>query len=137
MSRVTRLTVEAATADDVCRGSGCVKTVRPAPDVLRWTARGRWESGRGAALAFESAYEWRRSRGRLLLAHLRRGPETPVALVELVPHDAADLFVSAQPHCCGEDVYAARLYVGAAQIELQWDIAGPRKSIRLQQCYHA
>ncbi len=136
MARVRRLTLKVTTDGDVRRGTGGVEVSRPAPDVLRWAARGRWDGSGRTALAFRSAYEWRRREARLHLAHLRLGPDHPVPLVELVPSAEAGVLASVRPHRCGRDRYAARLIAGAGAVELHWRIIGPAKNIHLQQRYH-
>lgn len=91
-----------------------------------WQESGRWEIGQLAGIVFHNATLWRRLGPDCLeLSHLRRGPSQPTLLVELRPSPDPGVWLSASPHLCGPDRYAARLAWDARTLHLTWEVESP------------
>ena len=117
-------------------GVGTVTVERTAGDRLVYREQGTFTPavpGRRPT-AFANVYRWTVAPDRLRLAHLRLGPRRPVVLFDLVPDGDAAL-VSAEPHPCGGDRYAARLAWSADAVELVWTVTGPAKAERIVYAY--
>ncbi|MCW8126782.1 DUF6314 family protein [Microbulbifer halophilus] len=99
---------------------------------LLFRERAAFTSSGGHKVEMQNLYRWTLLPESLRLEHLRRGE--PVLLFELQPVTEHG-FRSVQPHLCGEDVYSAELLVGKSQLELIWQIHGPRKNERLHYHY--
>ncbi|WP_091510705.1 DUF6314 family protein [Microbulbifer yueqingensis] len=89
-------------------------------------------SSEGRKLDMQNTYRWTRLPGSLRLEHLRRSE--PVLLFELEPVTGQG-FREVQPHQCGPDTYTAELLLRRNQLELIWQIHGPRKNERLHYHY--
>lgn len=104
--------------------------------------RGEWQllfrecalftSSDGHKIEMQNAYRWTLLPESLRLEHLRRGE--PLLLFELQPVTEHG-FRSVQPHLCGDDTYSAELLLGKSELELIWQIHGPRKNERLHYHY--
>lgn len=102
--------------------------------TLVFAERGRFHPDGGAALAFRNVFRWRREGGRIHLAHLRHGPDRPVALFTLAPRDALT-WASESDHRCGDDRYRAQMGLEEGGIRVRWRILGPSKDETLDYRY--
>ncbi len=96
---------------------------------------GTWSSGPFSGARFRNRYRWTFEKDGVILEHLRRGDDSPVKLVRLVPTansgKKAFTLVSTEPHQCGEDSYQAEITLLDSEIHVCWLIDGPRKRQRL------
>ena len=97
---------------------------------------GRWEPRPGQTLRFHGGYRWSVEGERLSVAHLRRGENRPVALVDLVPSPDGG-WRSVKPFLCGGDEYSAHLRADGANTVFRWMVRGPRKAYTLAITYQA
>jgi hypothetical protein len=111
------------------RGSVQVDSVE---DQLLFHETAHFTGTEGAALEMQNCYRWTLLADGVRLEHLRRSE--PVLLFELQPVTAHG-FRSAQPHLCGRDSYSAELLLHKTELELIWQIHGPRKNERLHYHY--
>ncbi|SEA09868.1 DUF6314 family protein [Microbulbifer marinus] len=86
----------------------------------------------GREMDMRNRYRWTLLPDSVRLEHLRRAE--PVLLFELQPVTAHG-FRQVAPHLCGADEYTAELLLHANEIELIWQIHGPRKNERLHYHY--
>ncbi|WP_323846644.1 DUF6314 family protein [Microbulbifer magnicolonia] len=86
----------------------------------------------GREVDMQNHYRWTLLQDSVRLEHLRR--EEPVLLFELQPVTAHG-FRQVAPHICGKDKYTAELLLHGNEIELIWQIHGPRKNERLHYHY--
>lgn len=117
-------------------GNGRFTVERIRPDAIVLEESGTWKSGPLAGARFRNTYE---IDDTLRIAHLRRGPELPQPLVELVPRSDVRA-TSSHPFVCGADLYSATLrLVGRREsipgLALQWFIRGPKKNQRASTFY--
>lgn len=99
---------------------------------LLFRERAVFTSSDGHRVEMQNTYRWTLLPEAVRLEHLRRGE--PVLLFELQPVTGHG-FRSTQPHLCGDDTYSAELLVGKSELELIWQIHGPRKNERLHYHY--
>lgn len=88
--------------------------------------------GDGHKIQLQNRYRWTRCADSIRLEHLRR--EEPVLLFSLAPVTEHG-FREVAAHHCGDDVYTAELLLHQDQLELIWQIHGPRKNERLHYHY--
>ena len=101
-----------------------------------WAEKGKWVPPNGTSIPFTNSYYWLKLEDASLeVGHLRLGPENPVKLVELVPTEDPNEWISVSPHLCGEDLYAAEVKLLAEKLLLYWDIQGPNKKQELRYTY--
>ncbi|HET7024609.1 MAG TPA: DUF6314 family protein [Gemmatimonadales bacterium] len=119
--------------DGVAEGE--VEWVNVKPNEVTWRERGRWISGQLSGTRFSSAYAWRRSdAGVLSIAHLRLGPDHPVALVDLT-ESPDGCWRSAAPHHCADDRYSAEVRLEGRAVVVQWTVTGPTTDYTLRARY--
>ncbi|WP_346837751.1 DUF6314 family protein [Microbulbifer sp. SAOS-129_SWC] len=94
--------------------------------------RAEFTDSEGRTVQLQNSYRWTRFAHSVQLEHLRRAE--PVVLFELQPVTDHG-FRSAAPHLCGDDTYSAELLLRGGEIELIWQIHGPRKNERLHYHY--
>ncbi|GAA5525175.1 hypothetical protein Maes01_01740 [Microbulbifer aestuariivivens] len=99
---------------------------------LLFREQAKFTSSDGRELEMQNCYRWTRLPGSLRLEHLRR--DEPVLLFELQPVTRHG-FRSAEAHLCGADTYTAELLMRGSELELIWQIHGPRKNERLHYHY--
>ncbi|GHC32084.1 hypothetical protein GCM10008094_25970 [Aidingimonas halophila] len=117
------------------KGNGRVEVVSDS-DGLRFYESGTFNlRDRSASVAFTNVYRWQPLEDRIQLYHERRGSDQAVWLLDLIPGDDENTLVSAIPHLCGDDHYAARLTLDAQGFTLCWTIRGPRKEEYLAYRY--
>jgi hypothetical protein len=140
LAAVRQLTFRAVSAAAITTGwkgagEGSVAVVAVSETVLIFREQGRWQPAQGPTLPFRNVYRWTldAERACLGLEHLRFGEGQPVFLFDLVAH--GDMLVSASPHLCREDEYAAHLCLEPGQLRLDWRVTGPHKNERIQYCY--
>lgn len=112
-------------------GRGTVSVERDDGRLL-FREQARFTSSDGHRLEMQNCYRWTRLPGSLRLEHLRR--HAPVLLFELEPVTEHG-FREVEPHLCGADTYRAQLLLRRSQLELIWQIRGPRKNERLHYHY--
>lgn len=101
---------------------------------LRFHEQGVFVAAHGARLGIRNTFRWTRSAEGIDLSHERFGD--PVFLFRLMPVDTVgSRWVSAEPHTCGSDLYAAQLEFSEGSIALNWTIRGPRKDENLAYLY--
>ncbi|WP_153039108.1 DUF6314 family protein [Microbulbifer sp. Q7] len=94
--------------------------------------RAEFTDADGHKIDLQNTYRWTRCPAVVRLEHLRRAQ--PVLLFNLAPMTEHG-FRHQAPHLCGEDTYTADLILHADEIELIWQIHGPRKNERLHYHY--
>lgn len=109
-------------------GEGKVEVDQPAPSVLIYSETGQWTPTGGKPLRFSNVYRWtfHPDTSAIRLEHLRFGADRPVYLFDLRA-DSEQSFISAEPHLCGEDCYAAQVRLEQQAIQMLWSIQGPEK----------
>lgn len=133
---VTLSVRDGATGVVQARGAGSVdvETVGGTEMVIR--ERGRWSAPRGPGAHFTDALRWTLDTDMavLRLEHLRRGPDEPVPLVELVDDGEGGLEPLA-PHLCGDDRYEGSLRMVDGVVEVAWRVTGPKKDQEIIRRY--
>ncbi|MFC6633276.1 DUF6314 family protein [Microbulbifer taiwanensis] len=86
----------------------------------------------GREVELQNRYRWTLLAESVRLEHLRR--DEPVLLFELQPVTEHG-FRQAAAHVCGRDKYTAELLLHKNELELIWQIHGPRKNERLHYHY--
>jgi hypothetical protein len=109
-------------------GKGAVE-VEPGERHLLFHEQAQFTGGDGRKISMQNRYRWTRLENSLRLEHLRR--RQPVLLFELQPVTASG-FREVEAHLCAADTYSAELLLRKAEIELIWQIQGPRKN----ECLH-
>ncbi|WP_193162165.1 DUF6314 family protein [Microbulbifer hainanensis] len=99
---------------------------------LLFDERAHFTDSEGHTFDLQNRYRWTLLAETLRLEHLRR--EEPVLLFELQPVTDHG-FREVRPHLCGADTYTAELLLRKNEIELIWQIHGPRKNERLHYHY--
>lgn len=112
-------------------GRGSVEVERGEGGLL-FRERAAFTSSDGRKVEMQNAYRWTLLPESLRLEQLRRGE--PVLLFELEPVTEHG-FRSARPHLCREDSYSAELLLRKGELEMIWQIRGPRKNERLHYHY--
>lgn len=112
-------------------GTGEVETTFAGAHIL-FAERAQFTDADGHKIALENCYRWTRCFDFVRLEHLRR--EEPVMLFNLVSVTDHG-FRHQTPHLCGADTYTAELLLHSDEIELIWQIHGPRKNERLHYHY--
>jgi hypothetical protein len=115
-------------------GSVTIEVVGASQMVVR--ERGRWTGPRGAGAHYADALRWTldHDAGMLRLQHLRRGPEVPVTILELVADGVGGL-IPLGPHLCGQDRYEGSLRLLDAETEVSWRVTGPKKNLEIRRRY--
>ncbi|QIL91208.1 hypothetical protein GNX18_16550 [Microbulbifer sp. SH-1] len=112
-------------------GRGEVEVTSFGAHIL-FAERAKFTDADGHKIDLQNTYRWTRCVDFVRLEHLRR--EEPVMLFNLVPVTEHG-FRHQSPHLCGEDTYTADLILHPDEIELIWQIDGPRKNERLHYHY--
>ena len=130
-------------------GHGQVDVECPSPELVIFREAGHWQADhaeQGLPLRFSNVYRWSADRAatgshepagqQVRLAHLRRGPDQPVDLLDMRPV-APLTWQCAAPHSCGDDLYRLHLTVepSAGAIHMRWTINGPHKCEELNYLY--
>ena len=118
------------------QGTGEVATEAVGGSELVIRERGRWSGPKGDGSHFTDSLRWTldTEAGLLRLEHLRRGPDEPVMLMELVP-DGRGLLTPLGPHLCGEDRYDGAMRVLDDGVEVSWKVTGPKKNMEIRRRY--
>lgn len=116
-------------------GSVAIEMVGASKMVVR--ERGRWTDPRGAGTHYTDTLRWTldHEAGMLRLEHLRRGPEAPVTVLELVADGVGGL-IPLGPHLCGQDRYEGSLRLLDGEAEISWRVTGPSKNLEIRRRYH-
>lgn len=103
---------------------------------LMFQEQGNWTSDDGKQYDFTNVFRWtwHATKQLITLEHLRRGPDHPVVLFELMPVNEAR-FETIHPFICRQDTYLAHLYCDRHFIQLHWRVLGPRKNEEIQYIY--
>jgi hypothetical protein len=99
---------------------------------------GSWTPKAGRPILFSNVFRWTLDAGvrSVRLEHLRFGTEHPVYLFDMVSAGEGEgILVSADPHVCREDYYAAWMEFDGQTIRLSWKITGPRKDETIEYLY--
>lgn len=117
------------------RGEGTVQIVAAEDLTTIFHEKGLWAPDVGRPFPFNNTYRWTLDSAAcfIRLEHLRFGPEHPVYLFDLIP--AGQTLVSAEPHVCRNDLYAAQMTFDQQFIRLSWTIIGPTKNESIGYCY--
>lgn len=116
-------------------GEGVVVVSHAEEAVLTFEESGTWQPTLGRACRFTNTYRWTQRRsGTVRLEHLRRGPDQPVELFDLVAQPDGT-WQPEIPHLCVADCYDASLTVELDCIRLTWWINGPKKSEQIEYEY--
>ncbi|WP_288131496.1 DUF6314 family protein [Microbulbifer sp.] len=99
---------------------------------LIFSEQAEYTDGDGHKIRLQNCYRWSRDDTAIRLEHLRR--EEPVLLFSLAPVTEHG-FREVAAHHCGDDIYTAELLLHKDQLELIWQIHGPRKNERLHYHY--
>lgn len=110
-------------------GSGQIIVTAPHENSLVFSETGYWhtQNAKQSSVRFQNTLLWQRTESSLLVSHLRHGVDQPVFLFELT-WEAEGIWRSNKPHECGQDIYSATLSLSASEIEMQWQIMGPKKN---------
>jgi hypothetical protein len=133
LEAMSKLTLKAGNLE----GKGDVTVSSEGDNVIIYSEKGAWVGQQGTQINFSNAQRWtlNLTEGVISLQHLRRGPNSPVALVEMAPVDSQSLS-SIDCHVCGADIYSARLrLIDSAGLQLSWSVIGPRKNDQMEYCY--
>lgn len=129
--RLLRFTTRRVDTSDISgSGAGTVVVAAPSADSLTFTESGDWQNSAGCTFRFHNIYRWSQiGPTSVRLEHQRRGAASAVHLLDLtVKSGSANRWISAKPHLCGNDTYAAQFEATSGGGVLQWTIRGPRKS---------
>ncbi len=107
-------------------GEGRVRATRSTGGVRFFETGSFTLQGQTQPVPMRNVYRWDGFDDRIALLHERRGPESAVALFDLVA-DGVDTLVSASVHQCAADAYSANLTLREDGFDLEWRILGPRK----------
>ncbi len=117
-------------------GTGQVLVEEPGVGIVVFQETGTWQSavaGR-APVSFRNVFRWTAHASALRLEHLRHGADSPVWLFDLAPGDHGR-WQAIDPHVCGQDGYAASLWLEGETLHVAWTITGPCKRERLRYAY--
>lgn len=133
---VTLLVREADTGVARAQGTGSVVCQTTGGSELVIRERGRWAGPRGSGAHFTDALRWTLDTDMMMLRleHVRRGPDEPVALLELV-QDGYGHLTAVAPYLCGEDRYEGSVRVAEDVVEVTWKVTGPRKNQEILRRY--
>jgi hypothetical protein len=137
LQTVTELTLHAQTRFNTGwngRGKGTVLVERGGAATVTFYEKGFWQMAEDQGMAFSNVYRWsfNQNDGIISLEHLRL--HQPVFLFNLMPI-GSDRLISANPHRCKEDVYAAKVVWNRNSIHLSWNVLGPKKNEEIDCLY--
>lgn len=115
-------------------GSGGVTVLEPAEGVIVFEEAGRWRSLAQVERRFRNVFRWSVVGAHLRLEHLRFGTTRPVFLFDLCPQSSGE-WREISPHQCGKDRYTACLRLVGDQVQVSWQIQGPRKQESIDYVY--
>jgi hypothetical protein len=118
------------------RGEGTVRIEEVNSRTSLFHERGSWAPEARPPISFTNVFRWTLDADAsfIRLEHLRFGTEHPVYLFDMVSASEGVL-VSAEPHVCREDLYAARMEFDGQTIRLRWTITGPKKDEKIEYSY--
>lgn len=118
------------------RGEGTVTLEKRAETVLIFHEKGIWKELQGKETGFTSVLSWTldNKNSVIFLSHLRRGQDNPVLLLELSPKSES-LLVSRECHLCGQDTYVGQVFQSQHELQLSWQVLGPKKNEEITICY--
>jgi hypothetical protein len=115
-------------------GRGSVSVEQGGEASVTFEESGVWTPEVGGEIRFRNVFRWSKAGAALRLEHLRFGEGHAVYLFDLVPVSERE-WVSASPHLCRADHYAAALAVRDDDLLLRWSVTGPEKQETIEYTY--
>tara|TARA_B100000989_G_C19179508_1_gene318919 strand:+ start:41 stop:499 length:459 start_codon:yes stop_codon:yes gene_type:complete len=132
LTSVKHAEFEACEAEKTLFGKAEVSVYKEARDVVCFDERGLWSPGNRS---FYNTYRWKREASGAIHLYRKRFEGDGWTLLACFVQDNKGLWVSREPHLCGEDCYQASLEKDGANLVLKWTIRGPKKSITVEVRY--